>query len=59
MKRRIHKNVWGNTKGYEGTRLVHDFGLDEQAAQAWVKGGDLPRFNQSDWKRKIGAKATS
>ncbi len=35
-KRRIRKNVWGNWRGYEGTRFVCEFGLDEWEAKDWL-----------------------
>lgn len=58
-KRRIKKNVWGNTNGYEGSRKVYDFGTDEQAAQIWVDGGPLPKFDASVFKNTIVTKQTA
>jgi hypothetical protein len=47
MKRKIKQNIWGNWKGYEGTRKVADFGTDEREATAWAAGGQLPP--EFDW----------
>lgn len=38
--RRIKANVWGNWNGYEGTRKVISFGLDERDAQEWLETGE-------------------
>jgi hypothetical protein len=35
-KKRIHKNTWDNWNGYEGSKRVKEFGLDEQAAKDWL-----------------------
>lgn len=35
-KRTVKQNVWGNWKGYEGRRIVEDFGTDEMAAKEWA-----------------------
>lgn len=35
-KRRIRENIWGNWKGYEGTRQVKDFGTDRRDAELWL-----------------------
>ncbi len=55
IKRRVRLNIWGNWKGYESTRKVYDFGTDERAAKEWEKGGNLPKFDQSVFRVKIGA----
>lgn len=36
MAKRIHKNVWDNWNGYEGSKRVKEFGCDEQAAKEWL-----------------------
>jgi hypothetical protein len=36
MKKRIRENIYGNWRGYLGTRCVEDFGLDEVRAHAWL-----------------------
>ena len=54
MKRRVKQNAWGNWKGYEGARKVYDFGTDEQAAQKWAQGGELPKFDRAVFRTKIG-----
>ncbi len=45
MKRRIKQNIWGNWKGYEGTRRAADcrteFGTDSVAAYIWLMTGKL------------------
>ena len=38
-KRRVKQNIWGNWKGYEGTRLTQDFGTDVVTAGYWVESG--------------------
>lgn len=46
MKRRIKQNVWGNWKGYLGTRQALDFGTDEVSAplaRDWHNGTPNPR----------------
>jgi hypothetical protein len=40
VKRRIRQNIWGNWKGYEGSRKVHDFGTDEVEAKRWMSTGE-------------------
>lgn len=45
MKRRIRQNIWGNWKGYEGTRRVEDFGTDEQEARLWLANSPLANAN--------------
>jgi hypothetical protein len=39
MKRRIRQSIWGNWNGYEGTKKVLDFGLDELEAKRWLEDG--------------------
>lgn len=43
MKRRIKQNVWGNWKGYLGTRQALDFGTDEVSARHWLETGTTGR----------------
>jgi hypothetical protein len=40
-KRRIKQNIWGNWKGYVGTRRTMDFGTDEQEAKEWLANEPL------------------
>lgn len=40
MKRRIHRNVWGNWKAYLGRRCIHDFGTNTQDANEWLERGE-------------------
>lgn len=53
MKRRIRQNIYGNWNGYEGRRVVQFFGSDEWAAKYWMEHGEVPRFDQSDFKRQF------
>lgn len=41
-KRRIRQNIWGNWKGYLGTKRVEDFGTDERAAKDWLDNKPEP-----------------
>ena len=52
-KRRIKENAWGNWKGYEGRKYVYDFGTNEEAANEWALGGELPKYDASVFKNPI------
>jgi hypothetical protein len=41
-------NIWGNWKGYLGTRKVEDFGTDEADAKQWLETGSVER---PDWRK--------
>ncbi|QIG66019.1 hypothetical protein phiOC_p377 [Ochrobactrum phage vB_OspM_OC] len=48
-KRRIKRNVWGNTNGYVGNKLFWEFGTDEKSAQFWVEGNSLEDSYNDCW----------
>ncbi len=47
-KRRIKRNVYGNIRGYVGTRAVWDFGLSDQNAAEWLRDGSWLTFNRGE-----------
>ena len=42
-KRHIEQNIWGNWKGYLGTKCVIEFGTDNIAAGHWLLTGETER----------------
>ena len=39
-KRKIKQNIWGNWRGYLGTKSVEEFGEDDIAAGHWLLTGE-------------------
>lgn len=40
VKRKIKQNIWGNWRGYLGTKCVEEFGTDEISAGHWMVTGE-------------------
>lgn len=61
MKRRIHRNKWGNWRGYEGRQCVIEFGGDDVAAGHWLLTGETERLSgyASDETIKAARQAAS
>jgi len=55
MKKRIRFNIYGNWNGYEGSRKVIEFGLDDIEALAWLHG--ITWIEALKLEREQGAKA--
>lgn len=50
--RRIRQNIWGNWRGYEGRKVVKDFGTDEIEAKAWL---DDPEKWEAELKAELAS----